>query len=394
METREELEEIDLLDTDLILKLEKEAEELIEKLETENSQILENLKLISENFQGKVKRYSEPENEYSIVAVDSSYDPLPLDLFIGTLCAIVYGYVHYPSGRYKLSTTILPVRQLSEKEESSRLVSLHADLLELKTMRKCLKHDKLHFNTLVRDGDFPPTEIFFKPYHEAKEAFRNRLIEVTKNIFSIAQELDIGVVGIVKRIRTSLIAFKAGMGGELIGKLGDLLVASAVLGEGEYLILGRYGDLIDNEPLFPTYLKRRTGSKNIISTWKELVDTVPQIEDVVIAYYKPSTRIANPIKLLCWNIDIDDFIKFCIAHTPQYPPYPDFLNLIDKICLEYSKSLKISDLMWYALANVLERKGMRYIDTHKGSIDLLRPSSIQKLESIAMKLASIMKALR
>ncbi|RLE87480.1 MAG: hypothetical protein DRJ49_06380 [Thermoprotei archaeon] len=167
-----------------------------------------------------------------------------------------------------------------------------------------------------------------------------------------------------------------------------------MLGEGEYFVLGRYGDLIEDEPLFPAYLKKRTDSRTIMRTWNELVELIPQIEDVVIAYYKPRSKIANPIKLLCWNVDIDNFIRFCIAHTPQYPPYPDFLNLIDKICLEYSRSLRVSDLMWYALANVLERRGLRYLDTPKGKVDLLRPSSVQKLESIAMKLASIMKVLK
>ncbi|RLE87632.1 MAG: hypothetical protein DRJ49_06185, partial [Thermoprotei archaeon] len=300
MEAYEKLEEIDLLDTDLIYKLEKEVEKLVEELQSESYQVLVHLRNILTTIRGNIRKYSEPMDNYSIAAVDSSYDPLPLDLFMGTLCAIVYGYVHYPSGEYKLSTTILPVRQLTEKEEPSRLVGLHADLLELKTMYRCLEQPDIHFDILVRDGDFPPTEILFKPYHETREAFRRRLIEATRKIFDRASKLDVGVVGVVKRIRTSLIAFKTNMEEKLTIRLNDLLVASSVLGEGEYFVLGRYGDLIEDEPLFPAYLKKRTDSRTIMRTWNELVELIPQIEDVVIAYYKPRSKIANPIKLLCW----------------------------------------------------------------------------------------------
>jgi len=332
----------------------------------------------------KIRKFSE-----KIVAIDSSFEPIPMSLSIGKIAPIVIAYIIYPTN---IKPEISVILSIPEELEEVSDISFMAKINELIVMKNVLEKIDVKDNiyAIIRDGEFPLNEIFFKPYY-AKE--REELMKILGKTYNLAKNKGIGLAGIVKRISTRHIAYKY-LSKEEFKKicrkkytlLNDYILADIILERGEYLLLGDYHDIIRYFELINP--KNKTNLKKV----KENIDEIlPEVWNTNIVLYKPYSNMETPVKLLSYRLNIEKILEICISSTPDYPPYPDFMNIVDKVSMEYSRELKINDLFWLMLRKAFQEEEISILEIAGKTKNILKFSNIQKLELINRRLTRFIK---
>ena len=301
------------------------------------------------------------DRDYKIAVVDSTFTPMCIDTYVARISAVVYGYLIYPSSQMpEISAQIIDLKGYSEGKDVDESISKAATMIEVRTILALLmklERGEVDFNTLVRDGDFPPTEAIFG---HPKSRYIRDVRDLSNKILEKALEKNVGVAGLIKRISSSLITFKY-IGDEVFSKARELeslerasskffrgfftdaFIARLLLKPGEYIYIGRYGDEVNGEKFISSYFSVVLGKKRKL----KVLDEYPIFSRVEVAYYRAHNPAAPIVKVLSFNLDPEDFIAYCASRSSK--SYPSFLDLIDTAVLEYAKRVNLESLLYLAL---------------------------------------------
>ncbi len=341
---------------------------------------------LEDKIRSEVRILREPSKSYDVIAVDSTFTPTISLRGIRTgfvlLAAVTYPKPDRPLFRLKTFRD-----KFDEEEEPSSLPSAAAKKAEILVMRDLLRKRE-DFDVLVRDGDFPPANALFSSKIWAG------LTELAHEVMKMAEEKNKGLVGLVKRISTSMIAYKF-LGDDLIrvieeaprkayksvvsDLLSDPVLGWLMLDAGEYIEIGRYGDdfggLKFAVSYFSTMVKRK---ESYIKRMTELLDHYELFNDVKIAFYRPLFSGGPVIKLTGFNIDLEDFASFS-AKATRGPTYPDFINLADTACIEHARVMKPEMIMLDALRVASAKEGLDELRFRGRRADLVALQNVQKI---------------
>ncbi len=334
-----------------------------------------------------VSKLSNPSKEYEVIAIDSTFSPT---LSLRGLRAgfILLAAITYPKAERPIFRLRSIRGEFSEEEESySYLSSVMAKREELKLMEDIISR-RDDFDVLVRDGDFPPADAIFQ--------LRKKLdiTGLSHRIMEYAKAKGKGLVGLVKRISTSLIAYKF-LGSELMEVLdnapkdiprsiiSDLLSDSVVgwllMDSGEFLSIGRYGDEYEGSKFAISYFSSMVRRKRrYVERMESLFLQNPLFNDVEVGFYRPSVVNGPVIKLTAFNLDLKDFAEYSAKHT-RGPSYPDYINLADTACIEHAKTLRPEIIMLDALRVASELEGLNKLSFRGKRADLVALQNVQKL---------------
>ena len=311
------------------------------------------LTTLLERARKDVRKIPELTRKYKIAVVDSSYTPMSLDTYAGSLYLVILGYLIYPTRIPPRITAYIYSSEIigSEEEEPEYKISKIAKLNELKSLKLLLhkrENNEVEFDVIVRDGDMPPAEVFF--FKQTK--YLTKVKKTSAQVFSHAKSLGVGVAGIVKRIRSSLLSYKYLNIARTPSFMSDAFISRVLLNPGEYIYIGKYGDIIDKESnltLAAGYFMNaiKSGYRCL-----QVLDEYPEFKDVHILYYRSFHPTAPPVKLLLYNVNPSEFVSFC-SHRGK-KGYPSFLNLIDMAVLTYSTSINLEALLTLALKKASE----------------------------------------
>ncbi len=334
-----------------------------------------------------VSKMGDPSKEYDVVAIDSTFSPT---LSLRGLRAgfILLAAVTYPkSGRpiFRLK----PIRgEFSEEEASySSLSSVIAKREELKLMRDIISKGG-DFDVLVRDGDFPPADAIFR--------LRRKLgiTELSHEIMKSARVKEKGLVGLVKRISTSIIAYRF-LGKELLriideapkgipksivsDLLSDSVTGWLLMDPGEFISVGKYGDKYGDYGFAISYFSSMVrGGGRYISRMSSVFSENPLFNEVEVGFYRPFMANGPVVKLTGFNINLKDFAEYSAKHT-RGPSYPDYINLADTACIEHARTLKPEIIMLDALRVASDIEGLNKLSFRGRRADLVALQNVQKL---------------
>ena len=353
----EELLEQDPFAGTVWTKIYERTREFVRSLHEAIREVRGDLEELVEEVRKRKARIPNSSRKYVVAVVDSTYTPMAIDTYVSRIAGVVYGYLIYPSRRRpEISVEIVDLRSPSEGRAPESSVSRAATILEIAALLSLLERREsergLSFDVVVRDGDFPPAEAIY--LRSSRTGYVRRARELSRRVLREASSLGVGVAGIVKRISSSLIAFK--LLGERVfeerekrrmGFFSDAFVARIALRPGEYLELGKYGEDFGGEPLISSYF-----SKLMRRKIDEILDECPEFGEIEIAYYRPPFPSSPVVKVLAFNVDVEDFVAYCSSVSTT--SYPQFLNLIDKAVLEYARGVNIESLLYLALQKAAE----------------------------------------
>ncbi|RLE63784.1 MAG: hypothetical protein DRJ38_06765 [Thermoprotei archaeon] len=358
------------------IQIHKRAEKFVHQLGEAVDEAKWYLEEILKQARKDVKEIKTRKNkDYKIAVVDSTFTPMCIDTYVARISAVVYGYLIYPSSQMpEISAQIIDLKGYSEGKEVDESISKAATLIEVKTMLALLRkleNGEVNFNTLIRDGDFPPTEAIFG---HPKSSYIRDIRDLSHKILEKASKKNVGIAGLIKRISSSLITFKY-MGNEVFSKARELessgkasakffrgfftdaFIARLLLKPGEYIYIGEYGDKVDGEKFISSYFSMVLGRKRKLKVLNEY----PIFSRVNVAYYRAYNPAAPVVKVLSFNLDLEDFIAYCASRS--FKSYPSFLDLIDTAVLEYARRVNLESLLYLALQKAArERLSKRRID--------------------------------
>ncbi|OYT46874.1 MAG: hypothetical protein B6U85_06825 [Desulfurococcales archaeon ex4484_42] len=281
------------------------------------------------------------------VAVDTSFTTPPLELTGGKLVLIVRGHVLYGN----CSAACIPrsdakgyVKFIQESEGIATPLSKIIErkfIIEL--LEKKLEH-KAFFDLIILDGElFPRVPPGFIKRSKESVSLRiklyGRLIELTSKMLRLADKTDTALVGILKRAYGSDLAIilrKPNI------RLNDKVLASYVLSNGEYIVLGSYADLYDDllrlvkdESIdIPASLRRTLNEK---ASWlRASIRYVDHVDSINLVLYKGITpsyfTLATKAEVYVSSIlMLDDIVSYLSMTTGvNGVPYP--VDVVDSLC--------------------------------------------------------------
>ncbi len=387
MDEREEWGE-DLLDPDVYSVALEKARKIAGSMREAWEYLLPVYERLAPVIRGDIRELSESHEEYEVIAVDSTFSPT-LSLrglragFI-LLAAVTYPRPSRPIFRLK------PVRSgLRDEDEdpSDAIVSVRAKKEELLLIRDILIH-RDDYDVVVRDGDLPPADAVLELRR------RTGITSLSHEVLELAKKKDKGLVGLVKRISTSLIAYRY-LGKELLeivnsrpegvpqGVVWDLLsdpvLAWLMLDPGESLSVGKYGEEFDDMRFIVSYFSSMVrGKEKYIKRMNKRLNDFPLFNEVEVMFYRPRASGAPVVKLTGFNVDMWEFSSFSAGST-RGPSYPDFINLADTACIEHARSIRPEMVMLDALRVASESEGLSRLKFRGRRADLVSLQNVQKL---------------
>ncbi len=373
--------EDEVLFPDIYVLAKKSAERILDKF----LEAWELVKPAYEEVESKLSSVKgnlrERPPNYRVSAVDSTFtSALALRGYKANF--ILLAAVFYPDPRRPIFS-FFPVRNTFEDEEYTP--SFEVKYREVLMMKQVIKRHSEHFDVIVRDGDFPPTYTIFP-------RSRKKLAEASHEVMKIVRQLGKGVAGLVKRISTSLIAYRfmddfQGFLDSLdprirrfaLDLLSDSMLANVLLEPGEYLLLEKYGDEFNGSSFIAGYfssLRIKDREKHREGIEKRL-EEYPLFKEVQVVYYKPRTHNPGPVKLTGFNLDLVDFASFSALSTAG-GQFPDYINLADMACLEHARHMKPDLVMFNALNTAF--RGKKYANKLKYKGKPLRILGIQNVQ--------------
>ena len=386
MEDGEWSEEV--LDPDVYTMALERARRIVDSMKDAWNYLLPVYERIASDVRGDARRLGEPSREFQVVAVDSTFSPTLSLRGLRTgfilLAAVTYPRPSRPTFRLK------PVRGGlggEDEEPSDTIVSVRAKKEELLLIKDILAR-RDDYDVVVRDGDLPPADALLGLRRSTG------IIELSHEVLELARRRGKGLVGLIKRISTSLIAYRY-LGEELIeivdsrpsnlprsvvwDLLSDPVIAWLMLDPGEFLHLGRYGEEFNGMRFIVSYFSSmvRRGER-YIERMNRRLESHPMFNEVEVSFYRPWARGAPVIKLTGFDVDMWDFASFS-ANSTRGPSYPDFINLADTACIEHARSVRPEMVMLEALRVASESEGLNKLTFRGRRADLVALQNVQKL---------------
>ncbi len=298
---------------------------------------------------------SRPLNAY---AIDSSYPTPPLELVGGVLSVLSYGYVGYLNGTYdRYMTGEVIFEDVSEFE---KVITRRAQIRERELAIRLLRNKRRgrkNVDVIILDGEIPIHPLPYNlPVEGGTLSYATKLIG---DLMSLANTTSTPIIGVVKRVRSRLLSI-------ILGRclpMNDKLIASLILNNGEYMILGKYSDIL------PQWVKinysdcelRKRCKGNDCKDIKELMNNrlnegltnlervfngsahpgLSMLKDIDVIFYKPRNG-APAVKLEIYNpsntINIEQLVSYLESQTTD-TGYPFLLDRVDEYVRLDSKIL-------------------------------------------------------
>jgi hypothetical protein len=356
------------LEPPLMLSIQSDVRRMIEEGVSEHVMALvKELRHVLE-ARGFVRRISGASKPLNAYAIDSSYPTPPLELVGGVLTVLSYGYVGYLNGSYDKYVTGEVV--FEDVGEFERVITRRAQVRERELAIRLLRdkaRGRRNIDVLILDGEIP---IHPLPYNLPVEGGAlSYITKVIGELLNLASKTGTPIVGVVKRVRSRLLSI-------LQGKclpVNDKLIASLVLNNGEYVVLGSYGEIMpqwvrvnygDCElrkrckggdcPDVRSLMSRRLeeGLSNLDRVFSgEVYSGLSHLREVNVIFYKPHNG-APAVKLEVYNpgnaIKLEDLVAYLESQTTD-TGYPFLLDRVDEYVrlnpsiLDYVRNLIIKD---------------------------------------------------
>nr|KJR72703.1 MAG: single-stranded DNA endonuclease [Vulcanisaeta sp. AZ3] len=355
------------LEPPLLLSIQSDVHELLKKgIDAKAMEVVSELRkaLESRNLIKTIPTTSKPINAY---AIDSSYPTPPLELVGGILTVLTVGYVGYLNGSYdKFVTGEVVFEDVGEFEH---VITRRTQVRERELAIKLLKEKaggKKGIDLVILDGEIP---IHPLPYNlPASGGVLVHVAKVLNNLLTLSVKTSTPIVGVVKRVRSKFLSI-------LLGKcleVNDKLLASLVLNNGEYFVLGSYSDILpqwvrinyedcelkrncegkDCEGIKALMSKRlREGLENLDRVFNGVgYEGLRWLKDVQVVFYRPRNG-APAVKLEVLNpggvLSIEDVVAYLESQTTD-TGYPFLLDRVDEYVrvdariLDYVRNLMIN----------------------------------------------------
>ncbi|GAB6944054.1 DNA double-strand break repair nuclease NurA [Vulcanisaeta sp. JCM 14467] len=335
----------------LLLSIQSDVRRLLD--EGVDSQVLNLVRELRRIIEGKglIKGINSSARAFNAYAIDSSYPTPPLELIGGVMTVLSYGYVGYLNGSYDRYMTGEVV--FEDVGEFERVITRRAQVRERELAIKLLREKargRKEVDLVILDGEIP---IHPLPYNLPVEG--GVLAHVTKvigDLLNLAVKTGTPIIGVVKRVRSRLLSV---LTNECL-PMNDKLIASLVLNNGEYMVLGNYGEVMP-QWVRVNYgdceLRKRCGGKNAsCSDIKELMSRrlseglaniekvfsgsahpgLSMLSRVQVVFYKPRNG-APAVKLEVFNpsdkVSIDELVAYLESQTTD-TGYPFLLDRVDE----------------------------------------------------------------
>lgn len=304
--------------------------------------LVRELRKVIEN-KGLIKGIGSSTKTFNAYAIDSSYPTPPLELIGGVMTVLSYGYVGYLNGSYDRYMTGEVV--FEDVGEFERVITRRAQVRErelaIKLLREKTKGRK-GVDLVILDGEIPVHPL---PYNLPVEGgVLARVTNVIGDLLDLAMKTKTPVVGVVKRVRSRFLSV-------LVNEclpMNDKLIASLVLNNGEYIVLGSYGDILPQWVKInysDCELRKRCKGSNCNDV-KELMNRrlseglanldkvfsgsdhpgLKMLRDIYVVFYKPRNG-APAVKLEIFNpnngVSIEELVAYLESQTTDtgYPPF-------------------------------------------------------------------------
>ena len=303
------------------------------------------------------------------VAIDSTF-PMDggVDLVGGHLAAIIAGYIGYggvAQGDEKPVESLVEIL-FADDEEMRNRIPLYAKILEKKiAMRVLRKHveGKLKPYMILFDGELVPYKLLFRPWKSIeKSRVLSRLDKATVSVLERAREQKITLVGVVKRSYSRLL--RVLNNGEPL-PLNDKAVMSIVLKSGNYVVLGRFSELVPKYAEIIAEDRKRKGKnvKGYVEGVKELLEKRPEYGNIVVAFYKPrqGPRQAIRVEVLDYGgLGMERILSILSTLTNPATGFPYPIDLIDSYVRLESYMLElVRRRVIKHLVDMLREEGLR-----------------------------------
>ncbi len=317
------------------VELLREAERVVKRLVESLDSLRDVVKDVISRV--KIERLSAAGEQFSGVAVDSTFPPEGgIELVGGLLVGVVAGYIVFGGLQFTPPRGLKVSLHLALSDEERRLVAVRAKFLEKRLALKVLEEARrsgIHVPLLLVDGEIVPYQILFR--RRLGLRLLRRLDEATVKLLEAAHDLGTTVVGVVKRSYSQLLS-------TILGKrlpLNDKAIASLLLGPGEYMVLGTYGELL------PAYEK--LGGR-IAEAGRAAAARIKERKvygEIVAAFYKPLNPPSQAVK-----VEILDYGRLgvhrvlsalaSLTNPATGLPYP--IDLVDEYVRLEARSLELA----------------------------------------------------
>ncbi|HIP85100.1 MAG TPA: DNA double-strand break repair nuclease NurA, partial [Pyrodictium sp.] len=232
-----------------------------------------------------------------------------------------------------------------DSEEARKKIPLAAKLLEKKVGIRLLgmvSDRKLDIAMLLLDGEIIPYQLLFKSHKTISSSrLLYRLDTAVTKFLKMARENNIVVVGVVKRSYSHLTSI---LHGRLL-PLNDKALMSIILKRQEYMVLGKFRDIL------PTYARILASEGRAPSKLPQIVaerlDARPEYGGVVVAFYKPSIAVSynQAVRIEVYGVNSENELERVVAlldgMTNPATGLPAPVDLIDELIRFESRSLEL-----------------------------------------------------
>ena len=345
-DTGEEIEEVSQpVIASLLSQVSKLVEKLMVRFEGFRAMFLEGL---DKQIEKRISVYSKTSERVSGAAIDSTWPPDGgIELVGGHLIGIVAGYYIFNAKRNNSVKCRGVFARLFfvDSEEARKKIPLVAKLLEKKVGMKLLglvSDGKLDITMLLLDGEIIPYQLLFKSQQTImNRQLLHRLDAAVAKLLKMARENNIIIVGVVKRSYSHLASV---LQGRLL-PLNDKALMSIVLRKQEYMVLGKFRDIL------PAYARILANSGRAPSKLPQVVaerlGVRPEYGEVVVAFYKPSITVSynQAVRIEVYGVNNENELEHIIAlldsMTNPATGLPAPVDLIDEYIRFESRSLEL-----------------------------------------------------
>ena len=232
----------------------------------------------------------EYPRKFCTLAIDTSFTSPPIELTGGRLGIIYRVAIQFGSCRSKIVDHTAQIKFIDEDE---RIISILSKIIERKFIYDLISDPevKSRYDLIIIDGELlprvPPGALIGRGSGNVSKLYSN-LVELTNRILYEAHNKDIPIVGILKRVYGRDIQV-------LLNKpsldISDKALSSYILGDGEYLSLGTYSDIVNAyERFIEEHEEFKKKYKQRYRWLKNVVRHLPLSSAINVAIYKPKIK--------------------------------------------------------------------------------------------------------
>ncbi len=333
----------------LLLSIQSDVKRMLEEgVDSQVLALVRELRRVIED-KGLIKVIGSSSRALNAYAIDSSYPTPPLELIGGVMTVLSYGYVGYLNGSYDRYMTGEVV--FEDVNEFERVITRRAQVRERELAIKLLRDKakgRREIDLVILDGEIP---IHPLPYNLPVEGgVLSRAANVIGDLLGLAMRTETPIIGVVKRVRSRLLSV---ITNECL-PMNDKLIASLVLNNGEYMVLGSYGDVLpqwvrinysdcelrkrcrDGRCADIKDLMNRRLNEGLVNLEKVFSGStnpdLRMLRDVYVVFYKPRNG-APAVKLEIFNpgsrLSIEELVAYLESQTTD-TGYPFLLDRVDE----------------------------------------------------------------